>query len=399
VVSPAQQVIRDTRESIVSATQHALVTLAQVFFKKGDFKGHYYAILLGLNISSEKSIEGHMSRLFSLGALALRHINTSSKLALQYMEASITFDLRVDIHTSLQQVSSNATLLFLSGTLEACHNKLEVVSYLSTMAGELTSRVYGLNLKCLLQLHSTSSETALATAKDLYNISFQRESRVGKLWGCYHIIHNLLGQIDDPESVLDMQTKMKEMLTLWTDFNGSREDQNYLPLSIGVIVMGQLVSIFTNEEPDIAGSLEKILPLVSNVPFYQWQFFAAMNPLALLILYAIHNTDVSPSLAKLIDQVCEAANLSLKSTKALVLANNIRRIFKGIRLKIKRKDKPAVKAWKKGMGSQEEDLYTHAILSSSILASEPGEKAEETAQDLIKELKAKGRFQKIFPVA
>jgi hypothetical protein len=395
-VSPAQQVIIDTRESLLKATQHALVTLAEVYLKRGNFNGHYYAVLLGLNIATEESNEGHMSRLYSLGALALKHsLIKASALPYQYMEAATSFDLRLDIHTSLQHVSCNATLLFLGGQLEACQNKLEVVSYLSAMAGDLTSRVHGLHLKCLLQTHSSGTDNLLNTAKELYSLSVLRESQIGQIWGAIHTIHALLGTTDS-EVQEEIQTKLKDLTSNWSKLVGANEPCN-LSLKILVISLQNFAKLYLKgEEPDVKEILTQLLPLVTNVPFFEWQFFVGLNPLSLLILNAIYNTEIDPPIAKLIEQFCDATNKSLKATKGLALAGPMRRIFKGIKLVIKNK-KNAVKAWRKGLGDQEEDIYTQAILLSAIYAAgEGGEDDEAMAEEYIKDLKARGRFQKIF---
>ncbi|KAJ3345941.1 hypothetical protein HDU91_007182 [Kappamyces sp. JEL0680] len=394
-LSPAQQMIRDTRDSLLKGTQHALVTLAEVFLKKGNFNGHYYAILLGLNIATEESAEAHMSRLFALGALALRHLQTGDvNLPAQYMDAAVSFDLRIDIHTSLHQVTNNSTLLFLCGQLEASNNKCEVVSYLSTMASDLSSRVYGLHLKCMLQTHSSSREVALNTSRDLYNLSHQRESWFGKMWGCFHIIHNLLG---DPNGEAEIQSKLKEMNQLWESCE-DKANANFLPIEIAKETIQMLVPFYKkNSDPDLKESIQHIHTMIAKIPFHQWQSFAGLLPVCLTLIAGIERGQpLDPATVKIIDVLCDTANKTLKSIKGLSMSNSLRRVFKGIRLISKGKKSQAMKAWKKGIDEQSEDIYVQAILHSAIAKAGESEEAAEKAEDYIKDLKSKAKFAAIF---
>lgn len=405
-VSPAQQMIRDTRESVLRASQHALVTLAEVLIKKGDFIFHHYVVMLGLNIATAESAESHMSRLFALGSLAVRYLRTpktpNNNLPAQYMDAAVSYDLRIDIRTSLHQVTNNGTLLFLGGQLEASQNKLEVVSYLSTMASDLSTRVYGLHLKCMIQTHSCSREVALNTAKDLYNLSHQRESWIGKMWGCFHIIHNLLG---DPSSENDIQNRLKEMIDLWED----REDKsnaNLLPIALAKETIQILVPYFRTDgdTPELKESIQNLHRLILKIPFYQWQSFAGLLPVCLILIAGIERGQANDTVTlKIVDVICDTANKALKSIGGLTMSSSLRRVFKGIKLIARGKKGDALLAWQKGLDDQTEDIYVQAILHSAIASyasdtySMDGcEDSAEKAEDYIKDLKSKGKFAAIF---
>jgi hypothetical protein len=338
-----------------------------------------------------------MSKLYALGALALKHLkNCEPSLPAQYMDASITYDLRIDIHTSLQQVVSNANLLFLGGQLEACQNKLEVVSFLSTMAGDLTSRIYGLNLKCYLQTHSVPREIAINTAKDLYTLSAQREMQVGKIWGCYHIIHNLLGE---PNSQGEVLQKLEELHKEWNNYP-DKESLNALSMEIAKECISLLVPVYIPkaQKRDWKSAYEKVHSLVAKVAFHQWHCFVGFLPLALAIYSGLKTNEFTdPALLKVIDLLCDTCNKAIKSIKGLQMNGSIRRVFKGLRLMAKKKLKAAMKAWKKGIEEQSEDVYTQSILHSAIAGTgEDRDGSAEKAEDLIRDIKSKHRFNVIF---
>ncbi|KAI8902118.1 hypothetical protein BC833DRAFT_521408 [Globomyces pollinis-pini] len=395
-ISPAQQIIRDTRENILAATQHALVILAEVFLKQSNFPSHDYTVLLGLNLSTEKSTEVHISRLFALGALSLKlRGGKDTILPAQYMEAAVSFDQRVDIHTSLKLVVNGASLLLLGGQLEACNNKLEVVSYLSGMAGDLQSRVFGLHLKATLQTHSCPRETALTTARVLYTLSSQRESRIGKVWGCYHIIQNLLGDKTAVDEILLMVKEMKEAYSLCSD----QGKINMLPVEIAMESTLILVPHFTKFPKNLNESLTKLCDLIPRIPFFQWLSFVGMSPLALALNAEIFQGPIEDAeTLKLIQLVCDKANVAMKSIKGLALHGPIRRMFKGIKLMAVKKNKAAAKAWMKANDENAEDLLTQATIHSAIAIS--GEDTKDSAgkvEDIIRDLHVKAKFAVLFP--
>ena len=312
------------------------------------------------------------------------------------MEAAISYDLRIDIYTSLNQVVSNATLLFLAGQLEASQNKLEVVSYLSVMAGDLSSRVYGLHLKCMLQTHSATKAVALVSARDLYNISHQRESWMGKFWGCFHIIHNVLG---DENSDQEIQKLLAEIGVLW-EGRDQKQELALLPIAIARESIQILIPYFkkNSDVPEVKEALLRLYTLISKIPFHQWESFSGLVPLCLTLLGGMERKLVDDAATvKVIDTLCDTANKSLKQIRGLSLAHSLRRVFKGIRFAAKSNKKRAMTEYKKGLDDQSEDIYVQAILESALLkVCDDAEEHSERAEELIKDLKAKARFATIF---
>ncbi|KAJ3271160.1 hypothetical protein HDV01_007018 [Terramyces sp. JEL0728] len=395
-LSPAQQIIRDTRFSILNATHHALVTLAEVFLKKGNFQRHHYAIVLGLNLITEDSMQSHMCRLFALGALSLKLIAKGDvNFPAQYVDAATGYDQRNDIFTSLKLVTNGATLLFLAGQLEACQNKLEVVSYLSGMAGDLPARIFGLHLKCTLQTLSIPRETALTTARFLYTLSHQRESWIGKMWGCFHIIHHLLG---DPAGEAELQQMSKEIVTLWNECP-DKKNINLLPVELAKDTILAAIPFFGKGEPELLPAIEKFQLQIEKINFYDWQCFIGLVPLAIILLIATTREPIADTATiKCVEALCANINKALKSQKGLSLSGPFRRVFKGIKLIVRGKKKPAMKAWQKGNDDQSEDLYTQALLHSAIGSTgEDPDDSQGKSEDIVRDLHAKLKFKKIFP--
>lgn len=394
-LSPAQQLIRDTRSSVLRSTQHALVTLAEVYLKKGNFQYFHFLVLVGLNMSTDNSAETHLTRLFSLGALSIRH--TSPKdvtLAAQYMEAAVSYDLRIDINTSLHQVRCSAQLLFLGGQFEASSNKLEVVSYLSTMANDLPSRLAGLNMKSTIQTHSSTRDNALNNARLLYELSSQREHWLGKIWGCFHIIHNLLG---DQNAEAEIASKAKEMNDLWEELE-DKDGLAYLPVRIAFVCINILIPFYKKgKEPQFKESIVDLHNLITRIQFHQWQCFIGLLPLGLALVAGIDlGLTKDAETQKIIDNLCDVTNKCLKAMIGMVSASNLRRIFKGIKLYVKGKNAAAAKAWKKGISEDAEDLYTQAFLHSAIAKVTDSEEASDKAEDIIRDLKSVAKFNVIF---
>lgn len=394
-LTPAQQMIRNTRESLLLASQHAFVTLAEVYMRSGKFELFNYVILVGLNISTSDSSEGHLSRLFALGALNLRNATyKNAVLASQYMEASISYDLRIDIHTSLQQVVNNGTLLYLAGQLESSQNKLEVVSYLSTMANDLSSRVYGLILKCMLQSLSVSKLLGLVTSRDLLLVSNQRESWVGKMWASFHIVYYLLG---DPSGDQEISERMTEMAELWNDCPD--KDSNR-PLEIALVGLKMAVPLFKKDggDGDMKEGLEQLVVLVDKIAFHQWQTYSALLPVALSILASKDRGLIKDeAVLKLVEKVCTLSNNALKRMKGLYMGGPLRALFKGIKLWTKGKDSAAIKAWLRGVEETSEDIFVQALLHASIFRVDDSESvAEAKAEDYSSDLKAKDKFAMLY---
>lgn len=394
-LSPAQQMIRDTRSSNLRSTQHALVTLAEVSLKTGNFQMFHFLVLVGLNMATDESAETHLTRLFSLGALSIRLTQPkNTTLAAQYMEAAVSYDLRIDISTSLHQVKCNAQLLFLCGQFEASSNKLEVVSYLSNMANDLNSRIWGLHKKCTIQTHSSTRDNALNNARLLYELASQREHWLGKMWGCFHMIHNLLG---DASAEDDIATKLQEMTELWEEVQ-EKDNIAHLPVEIAFHSISILVPYYKKRKSDsIDSRIAKLIPLIAKIQFHHWQCVVGLPPLSLALFSAIEQEETSDvESQKIIDLLCDTANKCLKSMEGLASASNMRRIFKGIKLHVKGKKAAAAKAWKKGLSEDIEDLYVQAILHSSIAKAIESEEAQEKAEDIIRDLKSTAKFNAIF---
>ena len=394
-ISPAQQMIRDTRSSVLRSTQHALVSLAEVYLKLGNFQYFHYLILTGLNMATNDSAETHLTRFFALGALSIRHTQPKNTiLAAQYMEASVSYDLRNDINTSLHQVKCNAQLLLSCGQFEASSNKLEVVLYLSTMANDLNSRIYGLHMKCVIQTHSSTRDNALNNARILYDLASQRDHRLGKMWGCFHMIHNQLG---DPNAESDIQSKLQEMKDLWNDLE-EQDNVAYLPIHLAYRAMTALAPFYLKGKSiDLKECISSLPNLISKIQFHHWQCFVGVLPLSLALIAGIERelaTDVETQ--KLIDDLCDVTNKCLKSMMGILSASNTRRIFKGIKLYVYGKKSAAAKAWKKGISDDAEDIYVQAILHSLIAKATESEEASDKADDIIRDLKSLAKFNVIF---
>jgi hypothetical protein len=395
-VSPAQKIIRDTRESLLAATQHALVTFAEILLKLGDFMGHYYAVLLGLNIATQDSMENNMSKLFSLGSLALKHVEKpGSTLSVQYMQASQTFDLRTDIHISVMQVLSNTVLLVLKGQFEAGLNKMEVLIYLTTMAADLDTRLLALNAKAMLQTSCCTHPQALTTARDLQYLSMQREHPIGHFWGNFHIINTLLG---DSKAKSEIKTLAKIIAETSNDFQPEK-NASLLPAAVAKEAIIMLVSVcYGTDSFDYKAALEKINVLINQIPPFEWSVYQGMIVLALALFYGIRNKNFDESSTNLVDQVLKNANTVLKSIKGLgQLSESLRRVFKGCRFQLKGNVKQAAKKWKKGLDDESEDIYVQAILLSAIGLLTDDEEYRDKAESHISDLKAKAKFNFLFP--
>ena len=358
-LSPAQEVIRITRDMILAGQQHALVSLAEVLLKKGDFKGHFYAILLGLNIGFEKGIENHMSKLYALGALAHRHqMKDNSELPIQYMEAAISFDLRTDIHISLNQVSSHAILLFLLGQFEACLTKVEIMYYLSGMAGDLNFRVVAQHFKCLALSHSKPQEMSLKTARALLSFSNQREIDYGSFWGSFHIIQNLLGQDSSKEEILSL-------------IDNIEKHSETLPKALIHVFVAKecikiTVGICCDWVVDFHKSLDTLSHLVETVPFNEWMVYDGFSILIIGIFNGLRFKKFDDHSVALCTQLCRNINVCLKEMKGLGgLRETMRRIFKGLRVYPKNPDS-AIKIWKAGIDDDSEDIYVQGMLCAMI---------------------------------
>ena len=390
-LSPAQEVIRLTRDLLLAGQQHALVTLAEVLLKKGDFAGHFYAIILGLNIGFEKGIENHMSKLYALGALAYRHkLKDGSDLPIQYMEAAISFDLRTDIHISLNQVTSHAVLLFLLGQFEACLSKIETMYYLSGMAGDLNYRVIAQHFKCLTQSHSKSQDYSLKTARELLSFSTQREIAYGSFWGSFHIIQNLLGQSSSKDEILSLVENIdKYSDPLPKTFVHVFVARECMKMTVGVCCeWGAL---------DYEKTLGNLLGLVQSVAFNEWMVYDGFTVLVIGLFNAIRYRKFDDSSMGLCNQLCRAINECLKEMKGLGnLRETLRKIFKGLRVYHKNPDS-AVKIWKGGVDEDSEDILIQGMLCAMIGIAGSDQKHMDKAEDNFVTLKAKRRFDVLFP--
>jgi predicted Zn-dependent protease len=175
-----------------------------------------------------------------------------------------------------------------------------------------------------------------------------------------------------------------------------------LSINIALEAIQLLAPVYLKKSvADWSNSLKKIQELVSKINFYNWHCFTGMVPLGLAIFNAIEAEDFKETaLAKQLDMSLEDINKSIKILKGMHIHDSMRRIFKGLKLWAKGKKKAAMKAWKKGIDDQAEDIYTQAFLHSAIAATgEDNDGSDEKAEEYIRDLKCKQRFGMIFPLS
>nr|KAJ3420720.1 hypothetical protein HK105_005344 [Polyrhizophydium stewartii] len=394
----SQNLMRDpgaVRQVPVQGIQHVLLILADLYWRRGQFERHRLCVLLGLNRMEESTQDIVLGRFFSLGALTLWMGQTRPSFAQTYMDAAQKLDARTDIQASIQISTNYCSLMFLMGKWQVSLSSTESVTYLGSIAGDTSTRLRALRMRSIIQTLGVSRAAALNTARDMYALATQKESLSGRFWSSLRVVECLFSMPDSFAELQDMAKIFDEIWSLQTA-NSTTPAGELAHSGIKMLLQFHLgVDFKASDFVAFTELLDKAQPL-------DWMSFQGLLYVAFALFAAFEKKalDSNAAFRKVADTLCVKANKQLKPMKGLVLADPLRRVFKGMRLLLGKQRTKAVAAWRKGLDPKSEVIlvqaFLHVLISQYSDGAPAGAESAAQAKQLLQKLHAAHEFEKIW---
>ncbi|KAJ3332066.1 Adenylate cyclase type 10 [Blyttiomyces sp. JEL0837] len=367
----------------------SLMTLAQVFLLNEEMAECKFAVLWGLNISEKFRKTSLYARFLAFAGFLFWIYEGRRGLALKYLDAADHSDLKTDLHCSALVLFYTGKTLFLMGIWTEAMYRYETVLQLNPIAGDVTMREEAMRIKSILMFHLGPQAVSAIVARDLYALSNQEAHSVGKFWGCFMILANLLSTASSLEEIQDMKRALD---SLWET----------APMSLTSDVTIQLAKIGLLMDCDFrlglglppASVWRELESLTKHVKPYNW--LAAMAFIhvvsCLHAFYVGGNATLDKPTRRAIDRFLRSVNTCLKKLKCLSMAGPLRAINKGFWAFLLGNRTLAVRRWKKGLECRgtERMFYLQAMLHERI--GRYCDNVEESRENLAE---AQKKFRKI----
>ncbi|KAJ3216323.1 hypothetical protein HDU67_009674 [Dinochytrium kinnereticum] len=357
----------------------SLMTLAEVNLAMEAMQEFKYAILAGLNISEKFPYDPLFARFLAIAGYMFWLLEYRRGTSLKYLDAADRSDNRSDLSYSTQILAYTARTLFLMGLWDEGMKRYETVLYLNPVAGDISMREESMRMRAILLYHMGPRAMSANVARDMYALSMQEDHWMGKFWGCFLIIQNLLSTINSLEEIHDMRRTFN---ALW----------EYAPHSMTQSLQLQTARLCLLTECDFRlGLLQEPIKVAKDLE----KLFRQLRPHSWLAAFGFHHmaiafhsefiTNKMDSNVKWhIDRCLQAGSTYLKKMKGLALAEPLRALNDGILYIMRNKRTRAVRKWKHGLGVKRIEFMQHiqALLHERIAKySENQEDAEKYLRD------------------
>ncbi|KAI9001974.1 hypothetical protein BC832DRAFT_128121 [Gaertneriomyces semiglobifer] len=184
---------KDPKMELLHNVRLCYLTLAQIYLQTDQPKHHKYCVIKGLNISEQFPRTGLYGRFMAMaGARFWMHARRRNT-ALRYLEAATKYERTNGDVTNATYTTQHITqTLFLMGVWKVSIDKLELLISLCTLSGDFASRENALRTKSIQLFITGPRSSSLHTARELYGLSVQEDHWLGKFWGLWLIVANLL---------------------------------------------------------------------------------------------------------------------------------------------------------------------------------------------------------------
>ncbi|KAI8807122.1 hypothetical protein BJ742DRAFT_679245 [Cladochytrium replicatum] len=398
--------LQDKAMAVLHHVRLTLLTLSQLYLILENPKRHKYAVIMGLNISERFPKGSLYAKYLALAGSAFWLMDRRKVAAIRYLEAADRYDRRIDLTATASVVSCQSQTLFLLGAWEAAFSRYELLSQLSVVTGEFPVREEALRMKALIIFQKGTRSQSLSVSRHLYSLASQEDHWLGKFWGSFFVICNLLGSSN---SVGELQDMTKTIKCLWSHEHGERHIENP-----ALITAYQSILSESEFRLGFGLNLNKLLQeLESAATRLNPHHWIAIFPLIHLAntLFAANDTGslANPAQRQLAVRFCLILERSLKRMDILCANEIVRYMFKGFRLVCAgssaqgvlswRAKQKAVRQWQKALALPiaNELSYIKALLNFRIgRYSERGSsEASETLSEAQKEFRKLGAFYEL----
>ncbi|KAJ3099092.1 hypothetical protein HDU97_003471 [Phlyctochytrium planicorne] len=357
----------------------SLMTIAEVKLSMESMQEFKYAILCGLNISEKFPHDCLYARFLALAGYMFWLLEYRRGMALKYLDAADKSDNRSDLGYSTQILAYTARTLFLMGLWDEGMKRYETVLYLNPIAGDIAMREESMRMRSILLYHMGPRAMSANVARDLYALSIQEDHWIGKFWGCFLILANLLSTINSLEEIQDMRRTFNG---LWDDAPAIMVKSVQLQTARLCLLAECDFRLGLLQEPiDVSKNLEKLFKLLKP---HSWQAAIGLHHMA----NAFHSEFVANKLdttaKRHIDSCLRAVSKYLRKMKGLALSEPLRALNDGTLDILRNKKARAVRKWKQGLSAKRIEFmhYIQALLHERVAKySENQEDAEKNSRN------------------
>lgn len=174
----------------------ALLASAQISLEKKDMRRYEYCVLEGLNLSEHMPKGQLYGRFLAMAGQCVWLCRQDKELALRYLDAADTYDMRRDIPGYMHATTCIASTLFLIGGDDLKgprRRKLETLEQLSIISGDTALCERAMRMQSM-DMYLTGPKIAwdqweelepcsLKVSHELYEMSVKADYWLGKFWG------------------------------------------------------------------------------------------------------------------------------------------------------------------------------------------------------------------------
>ncbi|KAI8805689.1 hypothetical protein BJ742DRAFT_680798 [Cladochytrium replicatum] len=398
--------LQDKAMAVLHHVRLTLLILSQLYLILENPKRHKYAVITGLNISERFPKGSLYAKYLALAGSAFWLMDRRKGASMRYLEAADRYDRRIDLTATSSIILCQSQTLFLLGAWEAAFSRYELLSQLSSVTGEFSVREEALRMKALIIFQKGTRSLSLSVSRHLYTLASQEDHWLGKFWGSFFVICNLLGSSN---SVGELQDMTKTIKSLWAHEHGEQHVE-----SPALITAYQSILSESEFRLGLGLNLNKLLQeLESAASRLNPHHWIAIFPLIQLAntLFAANDTGslANPTQRQLVVRFCLVLERSLKRMDVLCANQLVRYMFKGFRLVCagttaqgalsSRAKQKAVRQWEKALAVPiaNELSYIKALLNFRIgRYSERGSsEASERLSEAQKEFRKLGAFYEL----